>query len=51
MAVKKRIEPITEAVHLSIDMQNVFSRGGVWETPWMERVLPEEAGLPHRLAI
>jgi nicotinamidase-related amidase len=21
-------------------MQNIFARGGVWETPWMERVLP-----------
>jgi nicotinamidase-related amidase len=35
-----QIEPITNAVHLCIDMQNIFTRGGVWETPWMERVLP-----------
>jgi nicotinamidase-related amidase len=28
------------AVHLCIDMQNIFARGGLWETPWMERVLP-----------
>jgi nicotinamidase-related amidase len=40
MAVVTQIEPITDAVHLCIDMQNIFSRGGVWETPWMERVLP-----------
>jgi nicotinamidase-related amidase len=40
MAITARIEPITEAVHLSVDMQNIFSNGGVWETPWMERVLP-----------
>jgi nicotinamidase-related amidase len=37
---KTRIEPITNAVHLCIDMQNIFAKGGVWETPWMERVLP-----------
>src|SRR5258708_26569578 len=40
MAVATRIEPIIGAVHLSIDMQNIFAPGGVWETPWMERVLP-----------
>ena len=40
MAVATRTEPITDAVHLSVDMQNIFARGGVWETPWMERVLP-----------
>jgi nicotinamidase-related amidase len=21
-------------------MQNIFARGGIWETPWMDRVLP-----------
>jgi isochorismate hydrolase len=40
MAAATRVEPITDAVHLSIDMQNIFAPGGVWETPWMERVLP-----------
>src|SRR5712671_2355170 len=40
MAVATRVEPIIGAVHLSIDMQNIFAPGGVWETPWMERVLP-----------
>jgi len=40
MAVATLTEPITDAVHLLVDMQNIFARGGVWETPWMERVLP-----------
>src|SRR5260370_34638747 len=40
MAGATRVEPIIGAVHLSIDMQNIFAPGGVWETPWMERVLP-----------
>ena len=34
------IEPITDAVHLAIDMQNIFAPDGIWATPWMERVLP-----------
>lgn len=33
-------ERIVRAVHLCIDMQNIFAKGGLWETPWMERVLP-----------
>jgi nicotinamidase-related amidase len=36
----KRIE---DAVHLCVDMQRLFARGGLWETPWMERVLPSIA--------
>jgi nicotinamidase-related amidase len=40
MAETREPEPITDAVHLCIDMQNIFARGGIWETPWMERVLP-----------
>jgi nicotinamidase-related amidase len=32
--------PIEDAVHLCVDMQRVFSKGGLWQTPWMERVLP-----------
>ncbi|MBR1246845.1 cysteine hydrolase [Bradyrhizobium sp. AUGA SZCCT0169] len=32
--------PLKETVHLCVDMQRIFSKGGVWETPWMERVLP-----------
>jgi nicotinamidase-related amidase len=34
------MENITHAAHLCVDMQNIFARGGVWETPWMERTLP-----------
>jgi nicotinamidase-related amidase len=40
MAVSSKQEAIQNAVHLSVDMQNIFARGGIWETPWMERVLP-----------
>jgi nicotinamidase-related amidase len=40
MAVQSQQEPIRNAVHLSVDMQNIFAQGGVWQTPWMERVLP-----------
>jgi nicotinamidase-related amidase len=36
---------ITDAVHLCIDMQNIFAPGGLWATPWMERVLPTIAGI------
>jgi len=31
---------IVRAAHLCVDMQNIFAKGGIWETPWMERVLP-----------
>ncbi|KPG01680.1 cysteine hydrolase [Rhodopseudomonas sp. AAP120] len=34
------VEPIRDAAHLCIDMQRIFSVGGVWETPWMARVGP-----------
>jgi nicotinamidase-related amidase len=34
------MERIEKAAHLCIDMQNIFAPGGLWETPWMERVLP-----------
>ena len=34
------MEEITRAAHLCVDMQNIFAKGGLWETPWMERVLP-----------
>lgn len=39
------MKPIENAVHLCVDMQRIFARGGVWETPWMERVLPTIARL------
>jgi nicotinamidase-related amidase len=44
MALPQSLEPISNAVHLSIDMQNLFAPGGIWETPWMERVLPVIVG-------
>src|SRR5947209_8019076 len=50
MAETTRPEPITDAVHLCIDMQNIFGRGGIWETPWMERVLPAIVDLTDRYA-
>ncbi|MBB4375409.1 Nicotinamidase-related amidase [Bradyrhizobium sp. Rc3b] len=34
------VAEVREAVHLCIDMQNIFAPGGLWATPWMERVLP-----------
>lgn len=34
------MEQIRRAAHLCVDMQNIFAKGGLWETPWMERVLP-----------
>jgi nicotinamidase-related amidase len=40
MTATEQRELVTNAVHLCIDMQNIFARGGIWETPWMERVLP-----------
>ena len=33
------------AVHLCIDMQNLFAPGAPWATPWMERVLPQARAL------
>jgi nicotinamidase-related amidase len=37
--------PGPNAVHLCIDMQNLFAPGGPWATPWMERALPSIASL------
>jgi nicotinamidase-related amidase len=34
------MKPVENAVHLCVDMQRIFAKGGIWETPWMERVLP-----------
>jgi nicotinamidase-related amidase len=39
---------IENAVHLCIDMQRIFRKGGIWETPWMERVLPNVAEIASR---
>jgi nicotinamidase-related amidase len=40
--------PLQDAAHLCIDMQRIFSKGGVWETPWMERVLPVVVDIAER---
>src|SRR5512139_3009417 len=42
------IAEISDAVHLCVDMQNIFACGGVWETPWMERVLPTIVSVAER---
>lgn len=42
------VEPIRNAVHLCVDMQNIFAPGGLWQTPWMERVLPTIAAIAER---
>src|ERR1043165_9645983 len=47
---KAVVEPVSNAVHLCVDMQNIFARGNIWETPWMERVLPAIAGICERYA-
>jgi nicotinamidase-related amidase len=39
---------IINAAHLCIDMQNLFAKGGVWETPWMEKVLPVISNIAAR---
>lgn len=36
------------AVHLCLDMQMLFRNGGLWPTPWMERVLPNVVRLVER---
>jgi nicotinamidase-related amidase len=50
MADATPVEPITDAVHLSIDMQSIFAPGGIWETPWIERVLPTIVDITGRYA-
>ena len=50
MADDTRLEPISNAVHLCIDMQNIFAPGGIWQTPWMEKVLPVIAEISARYA-
>ena len=42
------MQKIENAVHLCVDMQRIFRRGGLWETPWMERVLPTVAEIASR---
>jgi len=45
---KADVAEIRDAVHLCIDMQNIFAPGGLWQTPWMERVLPAVAAVVSR---
>jgi len=45
---KSEVGVIQDAVHLCIDMQNIFAPGGLWETPWMERVLPTVTSIVSR---
>jgi nicotinamidase-related amidase len=42
------MQEIARAVHLCVDMQNIFARGGIWETPWMERVVPTIEAIVER---
>jgi nicotinamidase-related amidase len=44
-------EPVPPtAVHLCVDMQNIFAPGAPWATPWMERVAPVVTALADRFA-
>lgn len=45
---ESEIPDIRDAIHLCIDMQNIFAPGGLWETPWMERVLPAITDIASR---
>jgi nicotinamidase-related amidase len=40
-----RDEPLTNAVHLCVDMQRLFAPGSEWALDWMPRVLPQIVGL------
>jgi hypothetical protein len=40
----------TSAVHLCIDMQNLFAPGAPWAAPWIERVTPVVAAIAERFA-
>lgn len=48
MSCLSAMTPLNNAVHLCIDMQRIFGKGGVWQTPWMERVLPVVAQIAER---
>ncbi|MBH5367876.1 cysteine hydrolase family protein [Bradyrhizobium glycinis] len=45
---RAEIAEIGNAVHLCIDMQNIFAPGGLWATPWMEWVLPTIVSIVSR---
>jgi|SRR5579872_138829 len=42
------MEKVVHAAHLCVDMQKIFAKGGLWETPWMERVLPTIEAIADR---
>jgi nicotinamidase-related amidase len=42
------VDAISHAVHLCVDMQKIFAPGGIWETPWMARVLPGIVSIAER---
>ncbi|WP_027529000.1 cysteine hydrolase family protein [Bradyrhizobium sp. WSM3983] len=42
------VAPVRDGVHLCVDMQNIFAPGGLWETPWMEKVLPTIVSIVSR---
>lgn len=44
------VTPLKDAVHLCTDMQRIFAPGGLWQTPWMERVLPVIVAIAARYA-
>jgi nicotinamidase-related amidase len=48
---KSEVAEIRQAVHLCIDMQNIFAPGGLWQTPWMERVLPTIVSIVSRYQV
>ncbi len=33
-------QPTRSTFHLAVDMQRLFSRDGLWPTPWLETILP-----------
>lgn len=40
--------PVTNAVHLCVDMQRLFGPGSPWAVPWMETVMPQLEELASR---
>lgn len=40
----------SSAVHLCIDMQNLFAPGAPWAAPWIERVTPVVTAIAERFA-
>lgn len=43
-----RFGRVVDAVHVCVDMQRLFQAQGLWETPWMTRVLPGIVRLVER---